>query len=510
MIDTTGLTLSGTNTYAGTTTLEDGLFTVSNTHTLGGGEVYVDTSAALGLSNGITLAQNMTILGNGVAGHGAIDIVTGQDVLTGTITLTGPGASIGSGQTVGAGSLVIDGNITNSSTAPLTFVGANPVTVNGTLSSIANNALSATMTGSAVVTVAGAQTLQADTAVGGGTGLAFNNGSINLDSFVLTIDGATNIGDALIDSTGSNSDGVIVNGDVTLSGNNTVTGSNSGQNSYVGATTITNSGTLNLAASNSLGLGSVVIEGGEVLLGQGLSLPQDIGIAGSGVGGLGAIQSGGNNTLSGSITVETGGATIGSSSGTLTISGTLDNSSNAATLSGAGSFSMSTVSSLDESLLILDVTSPGTVTVTGSMTLPEDGSTTLLNNGTLILGAPATSSTLDLNGGTLTVEGTGAITIGDVLADSFPNSGNGLVIDMTAPGTLALTGNDSGYSGPITVQTGTLAVGSNNALGTGSLTVDTGATIGLTNSVTLTQSFNIAGSGAGGVGAWRPWAAPTP
>ena len=162
------------------------------------------------------------------------------------------------------------------------------------------------------------------------------------------------------------------------------------------------------------------------------------------------------------------------------------------------------------SLLILDVTSPGTVTVTGSMTLPEDGSTTLLNNGTLILGAPATSSTLDLNGGTLTVEGTGAITIGDVLADSFPNSGNGLVIDMTAPGTLALTGNDSGYSGPITVQTGTLAVGSNNALGTGSLTVDTGATIGLTNSVTLTQSFNIAGSGAGGVGRWRPWAAPTP
>ena len=126
MIDTTGLTLSGTNTYAGTTTLEDGLFTVSNTHTLGGGEVYVDTSAALGLSNGITLAQNMTILGNGVAGHGAIDIVTGQDVLTGTITLTGPGASIGSGQTVGAGSLVIDGNITNSSTAPLTFVGATP------------------------------------------------------------------------------------------------------------------------------------------------------------------------------------------------------------------------------------------------------------------------------------------------------------------------------------------------------------------------------------------------
>ena len=90
MIDTTGLTLSGTNTYAGTTTLEDGLFTVSNTHTLGGGEVYVDTSAALGLSNGITLAQNMTILGNGVAGHGAIDIVTGQDVLTGTITLDGP------------------------------------------------------------------------------------------------------------------------------------------------------------------------------------------------------------------------------------------------------------------------------------------------------------------------------------------------------------------------------------------------------------------------------------
>ena len=84
------------------------------------------------------------------------------------------------------------------------------------------------------------------------------------------------------------------------------------------------------------------------------------------------------------------------------------------------------------------MTSPNAVTVTGNLTLAAD--TTLVNNSTLVLasGVPATPSTINLNGFTLTIQGTGATTIGDNIIDNSGGASNdGLIIDNTA-GTVAL------------------------------------------------------------------------
>src|SRR5208283_4653294 len=66
----------------------------------------------------------------------------------------------------------------------------------------------------------------------------------------------------------------------------------------------------------------------------------------------------------------------------------------------------------------------------------------------------------------------------------------------------ALSGNNAGYSGTISVNAGTLQVsGSNSVLGTGSTTVLSGGTLQVNAGLTLANSVNIAGTGAGGVGA---------
>ena len=125
------------------------------------------------------------------------------------------------------------------------------------------------------------------------------------------------------------------------------------------------------------------------------------------------------------------------------------------TLNGTAPISIGTVSSLDQSEFTPAMTSPNAVTVTGNLTLAAD--TTLVNNSTLVLasGVPATPSTINLNGFTLTIQGTGTTTIGDNIIDNSGGASNdGLIIDNTA-GTVTLSGANT-YAGTTTIDPGVL------------------------------------------------------
>jgi autotransporter-associated beta strand protein len=127
------VTLSGANSYNGKTTVYGGSLIAANSTALGSSHVEVYDNAALGLTNNVTLANQVTADGTGgTANPGAIYNVSGNNTITGavtagyadqgqigigssagTLTLTGP-LDLQFSQLVadGAGNVVINGNIT--------------------------------------------------------------------------------------------------------------------------------------------------------------------------------------------------------------------------------------------------------------------------------------------------------------------------------------------------------------------------------------------------------------
>src|SRR5213078_1041220 len=79
------LTLGGANTYTGTTTVNAGLLTVTNSGGLGSGPggTVVNSGSTLGLSNGVTIAnENIALNGLGLAGQpGALVNLSGNNTI---------------------------------------------------------------------------------------------------------------------------------------------------------------------------------------------------------------------------------------------------------------------------------------------------------------------------------------------------------------------------------------------------------------------------------------------
>ena len=146
------LILSGTNTYGGTTLIQEGVLSLQNSAGLGGlGTTTVSSLAALHLdstANGNLLGGDATtITGTGIGGTGAIRNVIGANNYTGQVTLAGSslvtansattltlsGGTTGAGQdlTVGTtaqnGNVVISGAMSNG-TGQLTKAGSGDLT----------------------------------------------------------------------------------------------------------------------------------------------------------------------------------------------------------------------------------------------------------------------------------------------------------------------------------------------------------------------------------------------
>jgi autotransporter-associated beta strand protein len=360
--------------------------------------------------------------------------------------------------------------------------------------------------------------------------------TITLDAGNLTVGGNIAGGASTLNITGA--------GRLILSGTNTFASVNIADAS--GGTSI-----VRAASSGALGSGSVILNGagtdGALELSGGITISNAITLWGRASGAVGIESVSGNNTLSGAISINTGGSfyTIQSDSGaglTLSsptlwgstpsgsrvvnlqgggvgrISGSIGNgsgvvsineiSSGAWALSGANTFSGGTT--LTSGTLDLNnaaAAGSGTLTVDGGTLDNTSASSITLNNnpqiwnGNFIFGG---TNPLDLGSGAVALGANLQLTVaaGTLREDGIVSGTYGLT--KTGAGTFMLTGAST-FSGGNTINAGVELVNntSGSGAGSGTITVNSGGTLGGTGSLTGAVGVNAGGTvlpGSGGTG----------
>ncbi len=456
------LTLSGTNIYTGTTTVNFGTLTLegslaSAALTIGTRSNLLDSSGGLGDGTLVTNRGVLTVnaaetvldytqLGNGILEGGADLTVTGvatlgggivrssllgETISTGNVTVSG---SLGGGNLAITGSrLTLEGTSTNSSVG--ISAGAVLDDKNGGLMS------NATVANAGTFAVNSAQTISTYTQTG--------NGSLSGPAILTTTGGSTltggtisgnlrgdttTTGDVRIEGTIGDGTLSVKNGNLTLAGTSTnrvVNIEASGSLfDYIGAldpsAIVTNAGILHTVSPESIT--SYTQNDGGRLDGQGyLTVTGGATLKGGTVNGglLGDINSTGNVVIIGTL----GGGALSVTSGTLTLGGSSLNST----------VSISAGASLEESLggFAADtvLTNAGNLSAYGGIRVA-----TYVQNANGTLSGPESLTTFDraiLNGGT--VQGTllgHTISNGDVLVSGALGEGS---LEVTG-GTLTLNG----------------------------------------------------------------------
>jgi hypothetical protein len=122
------LDLENANTYSGNTTIgQDALIVAGNNNALSSGSVTVNPGGVLGLDNGITIGNNVTIVNNGttggsIGGYGTLSTATADPILIqGGAGIVGGRGTYGSGTS--GGMLPVVGNLTLAGNTSLTFGG---------------------------------------------------------------------------------------------------------------------------------------------------------------------------------------------------------------------------------------------------------------------------------------------------------------------------------------------------------------------------------------------------
>ena len=442
------LTLSGTNTYGGATTISQGTLQLGADNVLpnGSGKGNVTVTGTLDMNG-----HNQTI--NALSGAGTVDNKSGS----GTNTLT-----VGANN---ATAWTFSGAITNTSgNLAITKIG----TGSGTLSGNDSYTGGTTISGGTLI-VGNAKAL-------GTGGLTMNGGTLNLDAYSISVaDLSGNSGTILAnnagvggsytltvgsDNTSTTYGGVIANNTdgwgetvaLTKIGSGVLT--LSGVNTYSGTTIIQSGGAINVQNANALGSSSVTVNTGGALQIQGgiTTAANALTLNGTGVANDGALRNiSGNNTFSGGITL--GSATrINSDSGTLTLnSATAISGGFALTVGGAGNAVIS--SPIGVASLTKD--GAGALTLSGANTYSGD---TTISAGTLKLGAAnvipdgsgkgnvTDNGTLDMAGFSDTINGL---------------NGSGTVDNSTGTGNTLTVGNNNAtsvFSGVIQNTSGSLAL----------------------------------------------------
>lgn len=440
------LTLTGANSFSGTTTIASGTLAlagagrvVSNVAANGIFDLSATSGAdvaigALSGSGSVTLgARTLALTGNGanfagiIAGSGGLRLAGGSQILTGASSFTG-GTTIAAGTLrLGAGgsggSLVgpvrIDGELIVDRSDDVSLDGV--LTGDGALTKVGSNRLTLTAANS----FAGTTTIAAGTlAVSGAGRLAGNvvdNGALLFDS-----PDSFGFGGAI---TGS--------GTLTKAGSGTLT--LTGAATHVGGTTIA-AGRLALAGAGRI-TGILVNDGVFDIAGAGG------GVAISSMTGTGAVALG-----SRTLTLE---AASGSFAGTMAGSGGLAVAGGAQILTGASNYT------------------GGTFVATGA---------------TLQLGAGGTSGGIV---GAAVVDGTLAFNRSDAVLFGGTISGSGALV-KSGTGALTLGGANS-YTGGTLVRSGTLALANDHAAGTGRITLESGTTLSYASGLTVANELRING-----------------
>jgi MYXO-CTERM domain-containing protein len=274
--------------------------------------------------------------------------------------------------------------------------------------------------------------------------LTMNNGEVQAGAtsagvahaVTLSSNGITLVGSNRINTGGA---GRSITLDAPISGTGKLVVSNnglavfSGAGAYTGGTDIGANGgatVVRATASGALGTGDIFIAGNggsnRIELEGGISLPNNINHNGKNntVGQpAGVLNRSGNNTISGTITVQTGGtdSTIQSDAGVLTLAGATALTTNAGTgrrvlLTGAGDISVTGAITNGASSVEIVKQGAGTLTLSGTNTYT--GATTVSNGLLLVNGSLANTALTVASGATLGGSGTigGAATVNGILA----------------------------------------------------------------------------------------------
>ena len=400
--------------------------------------------------------------------------------VAGTLDLAGFSQNIGS--LAGAGTLTSSalGTLTLTAGVDNTSTEFSGILQNGSATSVG-----LTKNGTGTLTLTGANTYTGITTISGGNLQIGNNG---ITGNLGTGNVADN-GNLIFDLTNNPTISNIISGTGKLTQNGTGTLTLTGANTYGGGT-IVNAGTLTVGAGGTLGslTGSLSVNNTNIAAGS------DV------VVNLSTTAATTTGTLSGTIATPSNGtntATINNGGQAFTVN-QLGNGNYAGVITGAGDFILG---SLSTSTLILS----GHNTYSGN---------TILNGGTLDLGNTnaISAGTISFNGGTLqysasnTIDNSSQFSTADGQEYNIDTNGqnvtlataltsNGGSLSKVGSGTLILTGANT-YSGATTISGGNLQVGNGGAsgsLGTGNIADNANLIFDLSSSPVI--SNDILGTG---------------
>lgn len=405
-------TLSGANTYTGTTTITTGAISAENDDALGDAAAgtTVAAGAELQLQGGVTIgAEALQISGDGVAGGGALRNVVDDNTYGGDITLAAD-STIGSN----ADTLTITGNIGGA--FELTITGSGDIDISGIIGTGANDLV---MDGTGTLTLTGLNTFTGDVVI--------NSGTVSVDTILNTgVPSALGQGNLILGSAGA--DGML---------------------SYTGATTSTDR-TITLAGGGT-GIGTVeVTTAGETLTLSGAIDTNGNTFRFAGAGNLqvdGVISNTGGVTMDGTGTLifnntmtYTGDTTINSGTLQLAASDLIDDNGNVI-VNSPGTFDMTD-----------QVDTIGSLAGSGTVVMDDGGLTAGGNNSSTEFSGTMTGTvnaflnkdgtgTLTLSGNSSSFSGAVGVVDGVVLVTNSGGLGNTTGLSETLGGaTLAFAG----------------------------------------------------------------------
>jgi len=507
---------TGNNSFTGTLNLNGGTLEIQNNNALGttAGATIIAHGATLGLSGGITTAEDITINGPGFGNSGVLRNISENNTLSGTITV-----SSGSRINSDAGTLAITGNFANNSAQTLTFGGAGdttlitPISINNA-SLIKDGSGTLTLLASGIVAGSGAVfvndgTLRynANDAIGSGN-LTVNGGTFDLSTFTDTVGAVTISSGSIIGSgtlTGTSytsSDGGIISANL---GNNNATLVKNGDG------TLTLAGTSAYTGTTAIRAGVLHITG-NLTGGTAISLPGPS----AGVGGTGSITQSESSVISGATSITWAGnmaeitystlAGNNSYTGLTTINmGVLRVLHSNALGSTASGTSVGSLAALelagDISIGAEPLTIAGSGISDGGVLRNISGSNSF--GGEITIGSGGVGATrINSDDGTLTL--TGNLTTVGTRALVFGGAGNTVVtstiflglangtLTKDGTGTLTLSGSNT-YVGNTTASEGTLQFARTASLYNGNTADWTAARIRVNSGATV--AFNVGGSG---------------